>query len=144
MFETSDQLQFIISAIITAVVGGIANWFMSDEHTVFQFVTAVFLAGFAGFLVGELCIEYTISNSWTFFFCGASGLSAEFILKLSRKILVKKIAAITDQNLDDELEIIDLEYKRKKAELLRKKLDKECEEEVKSKNNLEKFLDDEK
>lgn len=156
MFDQSGELPFILSAIVTSIVGGIASWFMSDEHSIFQFITAVFLAGFAGFLVGELCIEYSVSNSMTFFLCGGAGLSAEFTLKFSRKMMIKKVAAITGENIDDELAQIENEYNQRKKEIIKRrealiKVEKEIQarEELaalaaltKKENSLENFLGD--
>lgn len=135
MLSDNEQLQFILSAVCVAIVGGIANWLMSDDHTIFQFIVAIFLAGFAGFLVGELCIEAHISESVAFFFCGSAGLCAELILKIARKTIIKKIGVLTDQKLDDELNLIEEEYKVKKAEIVRRKKQAELKE-----NNLDDFM----
>ena len=89
-----DKLEFIVLTIIVGVMGGIANWLMSDEHTIFQFIVSVFLAGFTGYLVGVLCNEYDISNNLTFFCCGVSGLSAKIILELCNKLLQRKASLV--------------------------------------------------
>lgn len=96
-----ENFTYIVTAVGVAMVGGVANWLMREDHTIFQFVVAVFLAGFAGFLVGELCIEAKISESWAFFFCGTAGLSAEVVLKLLRKYGLKKLSKLTGEELTD-------------------------------------------
>jgi hypothetical protein len=123
MFSSSESFQFIISAVLMAMVGGVANFLMSDRHSVFQFIVAVFLAGFAGFLVGQLCIEYEISESVAFFLCGSAGLCGELILKLARKAVIQKMAYFTDQNLDNELDMIEKEYLKRKKEVIQKRSD---------------------
>jgi hypothetical protein len=108
--DLNDHVQFIISAVIIAIVGGIANWLMSDEHGFLQFIVAVFLAGFAGFLTGRLCIDSNISASWSFFFCGAAGLSAEVVLKIARKTIISKLGALTGQDVSKEIDSIDVVF----------------------------------
>lgn len=97
----SDDSQFIIFGIIVSVMGGMANWLLSDQHTFFRFFAAIFLAGFAGFLVGELCLAANIEGGWAFFICGSAGLSGEAVLKLSRKYVIKKVSFITGQPYRD-------------------------------------------
>lgn len=131
MIENNEHFQFIISATLVAIVGGIANWLMADKHSVFQFVVAIFLAGFAGFLVGELCLDAEISESISFFLCGSAGLCAELILKIARKNILKKLGALTDQNVDeeiDELDIIEKEYLKRKEEIIKKRKDQATRE----------------
>lgn len=96
MFEKID---FVLLTVCIGILGGIANWLMSDEHTIFQFFTAIFLAGFVGFLSGLLCTEWDLSQNITFFVCGVSGLSAKIILEQSRKLLIKKIVDKIDKSL---------------------------------------------
>lgn len=132
MFNNNEHLQFIISAVMMSIVGGIANWLMADRHSVFQFIVAVFLAGFAGFLVGQLCLEAEISEAVSFFLCGSAGLCAEMILKLSKKAVVSKFSLMTDQKLDEELDMIEKEYAKRK---LYSDEDKEKES-----SNLKNFL----
>ncbi len=91
-----DKIEYIIITIIVGVMGGIANWLMSDEHTVFQFIVSVFLAGFTGYLVGMLCNEYQLSENLTFFLCGVSGLSAKVVLEVFNKAMVKKAGGMID------------------------------------------------
>jgi phosphotransferase system glucose/maltose/N-acetylglucosamine-specific IIC component len=121
MIDNNDNLQFIVSAVCIAIVGGIANWLQQDKHSVFQFVVAIFLAGFAGFLVGQLCIDAKISESISFFLCGSAGLCAEFILKIARKFFITKMSILTDQKIDDELDVLEEEYRRKKADYIKKR-----------------------
>lgn len=116
MFDNfSENSQFILSAIAISIVGGISNWLLDDEHTIFKFIMAVFLAGFAGFLTGQLCIDSNISESWAFFFCGAAGLSAEMVLKVTRKIIISKLGALTNLDVSKELKEIDEEEGHKKT-----------------------------
>jgi len=133
MFNNNEQLQFIISAVMMSIVGGIANWLMADKHSVFQFIVAVFLAGFAGFLVGQLCLEAKISEAVSFFLCGSAGLCAEMILKISKKAMLSKFSLMTDQKLDEELDMIEKEYAKRKS------LHVSTEDEKES-NNLKNFL----
>lgn len=114
MFQDfSENAQFIFSAIVISIVGGISNWLLDDDHSIFKFIMAVFLAGFAGFLTGQLCIDSNISESWAFFFCGAAGLSAEMVLKVTRKIIISKLGALTDMDVSKELKEIDKEEAKK-------------------------------
>lgn len=111
--DFSENAQFIISAIVISIVGGISNWLLDDDHTIFKFIMAVFLAGFAGFLTGQLCIDAKISESWAFFFCGAAGLSAEMVLKVVRKVIISKLGALTNLDVSKELKQIDDETVKK-------------------------------
>ena len=115
MLDNNDHWQFIISAVVLSMVGGVANWLMSDKHTIFEFVVAVFLAGFAGFLVGELCTEAKMSESISFFLCGSAGLCAEVVLKLSRKIIIQKIYQLTNQKMDGDLDSMVEEFEKRKS-----------------------------
>jgi hypothetical protein len=108
--EFNEHTQFILASIIVSIVGGIANWLMDDSHTVMKFLVAVFLAGFAGFLVGQICLESKISESWSFFFCGAAGLSAELVLKIARKMIINKLGAISGEDVSKELYEINKHY----------------------------------
>ncbi len=87
----SDKYNFLMTTIGVAMLGGVSGWLTSDKHTIFQFIVSIFVAGFVGLLVGQLCIQYNVSEAWTFFFCGSSGVSAEAILKLFKKITMSKI-----------------------------------------------------
>lgn len=101
-----EDLPYLLTAICVAMVGGIANWLMSEDHSIFQFVVAVFLAGFAGFLVGELCLEAKISESWAFFFCGTAGLSAEIVLKVCRRFFLRKLGRLTGEDISLDVKSI--------------------------------------
>ena len=121
MIENNDQFQFIASSVFLAMVGGVANWLMADRHTIFQFIVAIFLAGFAGFLVGQLCLDAEISESVSFFLCGSAGLCAELVLKVARRFIITKLGALTDQKVEEELDMIEREYNKRKEELLKRK-----------------------
>lgn len=90
------ELDFVLLTILIGIMGGIANWLMSDEHTIFQFVASVFLAGFTGYLAGILCIELHYNQNVTFFVCGVSGLSAKVLLEQFRKIVISKLSGVVD------------------------------------------------
>lgn len=137
MFENNEQFQFIISSVFLAIIGGIANWLMADRHTIFQFIVAVFLAGFAGFLVGQLCLDADISDSVSFFLCGSAGLCAELVLKVARRFVITKLGALTDQKVEEELDMIEQEYIKRKEEIIRKRNDPNHHETF----NLKNFID---
>lgn len=150
----SEHYEFLLSAAVISMVGGCATWLMSEEHTKFQLVVAVFLAGFAGFLVGNVCIEMDISQGWTWIYCGSAGMSAEFVLKQFRKNMLKRLNKLTggetETTMQAEIDKLEEELQKSKerAELHRKqKEDKETDEKSEDEEsffNLDKFLKNKK
>lgn len=138
MIDINEQLQFTLSTIVLAMVGGVANWLMADKHSIFQFIVAVFLAGFAGFLVGQLCLDAALSDSISFFLCGSAGLCAELVLKVSKQFMVSKLGAFTDQKVDEELDMIEKEYLKRKEELIQMRETTKSSESFTLKNFLDK------
>jgi hypothetical protein len=130
----NEQSLFIVYAIIIAAIGGFANWLANDKHTISKCVIGVFLAGFAGFLVGEICLAVNITGSWAYFMCGSAGLAGEAIIKFSRQYIIHKTGHILNiENTMDEINEIERKYEEHR---------REAEEKVtkKAKSKLKRFL----
>ena len=77
-----------IGFILTAMVGGVVGFIKSYEQAavettlrakVWAIVRRVFMAGFAGFLIWQLSIEYNLSSAWGHVTSGIVGMfAAEF------------------------------------------------------------------
>jgi len=80
------KLPEAVVGIVVAMAGGLSNYLMDDNHTVFGLLVSVVTAGFAGFIVFLFCNEFGYSENVTAIACGVSGLSGEAILKLLKKI----------------------------------------------------------
>ena len=78
--------------LILAFAGGIADYLTSDDHSWANMLIGLFLAGFCGYMVLLLCIEWDLSEGWKGINCGISGLSSRAILKVLKKIGVRKIS----------------------------------------------------
>lgn len=97
MNEMFDKLDFIFLTVLLGILGGVANWLMSDDHTFFQFIASVFLAGFVGYLAGILCVEWHYNRNVTFFVCGVSGLSAKILLEQFRRMMIQRLSGAVDK-----------------------------------------------
>lgn len=90
--------------LILALMGGIADYLTSDDHSWVNMLIGLFLAGFCGYMVLLLCIEYNMSEAWTGITCGMSGLSSKAILNILKKIGPRRILWLLNQsseNIDD-------------------------------------------
>jgi len=137
----------LIATIVISAMGGIANWLMSDDHDFFQFIVSIFLAGFVGFLVGELLYEYKFSDGITFFSCGISGLVAEILLKIMRREAIKRFGTLTNADIIGDLDDLEKEEKKRtqtqnKREKKRKKKDRDSNSDTPDKGPKDSLLDD--
>lgn len=82
-----------IPPIILAIMGGIADYLMSDEHSIGNMFIGMFLAGFTGYLLLLLCFEYHVSQSLTGVICGIGGMSSKSVLKLFKRIFHDRITS---------------------------------------------------
>lgn len=103
-FQSAIQpwLQTHLPPLILALMGGVADYIMSDDHSWVNMIAGVFLAGFTGYMVLLLCIEYNLSEAWMGITCGISGLSSRAILKLMSSVVQKKIAVMLQTTTDTE------------------------------------------
>lgn len=83
-----------VISILVATAGGVSNFLMDDDHSVFRFLVSVITAGFAGFIIFLFCNEFGYSDNVTAIACGISGLSGETILKVLKKLSLKTIKRI--------------------------------------------------
>jgi len=88
--------------IILAIMGGIAEFLMSDDHSWTNILVSMFLAGFSGYLVLLVCIEYGVSEGLTGVACGIGGMSSRAVLALFRRAVIDKIKAYLKDNDDDK------------------------------------------
>lgn len=77
--------------IILALMGGVADFLMSDDHSISNMLVGIFLAGFTGYLVLLLCNEWGISQGLTGVTCGISGMSSRVVLQLFKKVVLERI-----------------------------------------------------
>lgn len=80
-----------VPPIILAIMGGIAEFLMADEHSWANILVSMFLAGFTGYLVLLLCIEYNVTQGLTGVVCGVSGMSSRTVLNLFRRFFKHKL-----------------------------------------------------
>lgn len=94
---------FVLTAIEVAILGGISNWLLSDkrERIWFNLLVNIFVSGFVGLLVGNLCLHYEFDTAWSYFIAGASGVSAETILLLFKQCVVLRLQTILKTNIED-------------------------------------------
>lgn len=99
MQEWIDGISDKLPPLILAIMGGVADFLMSDEHSWSQMLVAMFLAGFTGYLVLLLCIEYKLSQAYTGVVVGISGLSSKGVLSLFQRIFMDRIKAYIKENV---------------------------------------------
>lgn len=80
-----------VPPLVLALMGGIADYLTSDDHSWSNMFIGIFLAGFCGYMVLLLCIEWNLSEGWEGVICGISGLSSRAILNILKKIGIRKI-----------------------------------------------------
>lgn len=88
--------------LILAMMGGIADFLMSDEHSWTSIFISIFLAGFAGYLVLLVCIEYNLSDSMTGVTCGIAGMSSKAVLALFKHSVISKLSVYFKVKKDGE------------------------------------------
>lgn len=81
-----------VPPLVLAIMGGIADFLMSDDHSWSNMLIGVFLAGFAGYLVLLMCFEYNLSEGITGVTCGIAGMSSKAVLALFKKVVIGKIS----------------------------------------------------
>ncbi|RRZ91510.1 phage holin family protein [Erwinia sp. 198] len=96
--ETIVLLRFLtehhlLDAMIVASAGGIVNYFIHGElikenkGKLTFFLKHIFISMFTGFVVGLLCIDFSITTSQTLLFSAISGTSgSEVVIVLQQKI----------------------------------------------------------
>jgi len=80
--------------MLMAMLGGIADCFLSDKHSVWDVCVNIFLAGFTGWMILLFCKETGVSNGWTGIYCGIGGFSSRVVLVVFRKVFLGKIREI--------------------------------------------------
>lgn len=98
-----EKCLFILTSVEIAILGGISNWLVSENHSVFKLIANIFVAGFVGLLVGQLSLHYGFAESWSYFLAGASGVAAEAVLHLFRRIVVMRLELLLSEKDDHHL-----------------------------------------
>ena len=100
----NERAWFLLTSVEISILGGICNWLLSDEKKWVQLFVNIFIAGFVGLLVGELCLHYQLSEPWSYFIAGSSGLSAESLLLLFRRNVILRLESLLqDEKTKEEL-----------------------------------------
>lgn len=86
-----EWLESNLPPVFIAVMGGVADFLMSDEHSWTNMIVAMFLAGFTGYLALQLCVEYQLSEAITGVTCGVSGLASKSLLVLFKRVFVDRV-----------------------------------------------------
>ena len=87
----NEWIELNAPPLIIAIMGGVADYLMSDDHSITNMLVGIFLAGFAGYLVLLLCIEYKATEAMTGVICGISGMSSRAVLLLFKKAFIDRI-----------------------------------------------------
>lgn len=93
-----ERVSFLLTSVEISILGGISNWLMSDEKKWISLFINIFIAGFVGLLVGELCLHYKLAESWSYFIAGSSGLSAETLLVLFKKSVILRLESLLESD----------------------------------------------
>jgi len=80
-----------IPPLVLAIMGGVAEFLMSEKHSWTHILVSMFLAGFTGWLILLICIEYQVSEGLTGVACGMGGMSSRSVLLLFKKVFMDKI-----------------------------------------------------
>ena len=83
--------------LIIAVSGGLADFLMSDDHTWSNILSALFLAGFTGYLAALGCQEYGMSEAVTSICAGIAGLSSRGLLRVVKRFSIFKVIYFLEQ-----------------------------------------------
>jgi len=87
----TDWLDTHLPPLLLAVAGGLADFLTSEEHSWRMMLISLFLAGFTGYIVLLLCIEWQFSEGWQGVIVGVSGLSSRSIITILKKWSLREI-----------------------------------------------------
>jgi len=139
--------------LILAIMGGIADFLMSDEHSWANILVSIFLAGFSGYLVLLLCIDYGVSEGRIGIACGISGMSSRAVLALFKRSVIDRIRKYLDDNdpnsgSDDDGDKRNITHNRRKEDVekteTKTKTKTETKTEKKIKKKTETYTEEEK
>lgn len=91
----NEWLGKVLPPLLLSMFGGLADWIMSDDHSLGQFLSSIFLAGFTGYLLYLLGTEVGVSDGMLGVTCGIGGLASKPILLLLRKTLLSRLRWMT-------------------------------------------------
>lgn len=100
-WHTLHWLTDIAPPLLMAMVGGIADCFLSDRHSISDVFINIFLAGFTGWMILLFCNETNVTLGWTGIYCGIGGFSSRVVLVFFRKVFLGKIKDFFKMNDDD-------------------------------------------
>lgn len=83
--------------LLLALAGGLADFLTSDDHRLGTLIIGLFLAGFAGYIVLLLCIEYKLSTGWTGINVGVSGLASRSLIKIFKMYAKKRAEKLLNE-----------------------------------------------
>jgi hypothetical protein len=98
-----DELAWV-GFVVTAIVGGIVGYIKAYEQagveTTMQFkfwgiVRRVVMSGFAGFLLYQLSVEYSLSQAWGYMLSGIVGMFAAEFFEVMWIIVRNKVRLLT-------------------------------------------------
>lgn len=90
---TYDWLEKTVPPLILAMAGGMADYIMSDKHSLAQLFSLLFLAGFTGYMLILLGEEMGLSKGMLGVTCGIGGFSSKLVLTVFRKVLLVRVKA---------------------------------------------------
>lgn len=95
MEEFTEITKALIYSIIS-IVGGIVCYISTSQTVIWKdlFIKGI-SSGFAGTLIGLLCIYWNLPETLTYFLCGTFGyLGSEATLNLIKRQLLRKISKL--------------------------------------------------
>ena len=90
-----QQVIETILAIFIAFMWWIASFLLNERHTVFDFISSIFLAGFSGWLILLFSQHMGFSDNITWILCWIGWFSGRGFLLILRHKFLKKV-----KNLD--------------------------------------------
>ena len=98
-----------IGFIATAMIGGFVGWLKAYEQSdhevplrikLYGIARRVLMAGFAGWMIYQITIIYTISNAWGHVLSGIVGMFAAEFFELLWNVVKARLAAMSGKDLD--------------------------------------------
>lgn len=91
--QSFDEITRAIVYSSIAVIGGIVSYISTASEIIWKELAIKGISsGFAGTLIGLLCIYWNLPEPLTYFLCGTFGyLGSEITISLIKKVISKKI-----------------------------------------------------
>lgn len=87
----ADWLESKGPPILLALMGGIADFLISEEHSLASLLAGAFLACFVGYMGLLLCVEYQLTSGMTGMICGFLGYTSRTLLIIIKRLSQRKL-----------------------------------------------------